>query len=317
MFPFSSSVSFTAQKDLPSLEGKVILVTGGNHGLGKQSILEFARKKPAQIWMTSRDVAKGQAAIDDIKKEVPDAPIQIIQLDVASFESVKKASETILAKLDRLDILMLNAGIMAVPPGLTKDGYEIQFGTNHMGHHLLTRLILPLLQKTAAASGPKADVRVVVMSSIGHRNVVADGFRWELLRTKAEGIGAYERYGMSKLANALFARQLARDHPELRVVAVHPGFVNTGLLTNATDGPYIVRIIGAIIETFVPGLLSTTEQGTQNQLWASVSKDVKSGEYYEPIGVHGRASSNALDDALAKKLWDWTEKELAEHGYGA
>ncbi|KIV83288.1 hypothetical protein PV11_05326 [Exophiala sideris] len=166
-------VSFNPSKDIPSLQGKVILVTGGNIGLGRQSILEFSRHDPAQIWLAARNLDKARVTADEIKQHVPGAPIKLLELDLTSFESVKNAAKTFGEESDRLDILMCNAGIMMAPPGVTKEGYEIQFGTNHMGHALLTRLLLPVLEKTAARSD--ADVRVVSMSSYGHSSAPKEG----------------------------------------------------------------------------------------------------------------------------------------------
>jgi retinol dehydrogenase 12 len=306
-----SPIKFDPRVDIPDLTGKVILVTGGNVGLGKQSILEFAHHKPAQIWLAARNPQKAQAAIDDIKKQVPDAPLKFLELDLASFASIRKAAATFLAESGRLDILMLNAGIMACPPGQTKEGYEIQFGTNHMGHALLTKLLIPVLDKTAKMVQPDGgDVRVVVLSSRGHTWSVNGAIDFDSLKTDGAKYGAYSLYGQSKTSNVLFARQLAKEYPQLKVAAVHPGVVKTNLMTGSTGGPWIIRLLQPIGYHF----LTSLEDGAKNQLWASVSKELKSGEYYEPVGWEGRASSYATDDELAKKMWDWTEKELEGAG---
>lgn len=306
MFSWKSSISFNPQKDIPSLEGKVILVTGANAGLGKQCVLEFARHRPKQIWLASRSVAKAQAALEEIKAEVPEASIQPLELDLASFTSIKNAVQTFVSQSDRLDILMCNAGVMAISAGLTADGYENQFGTNHVGHALLAKLLLPTLLKTAATPG--ADVRVVSLSSRGHVSAAKGGIRLDLVKTPAEDLGGYGRYFQSKLANVLWARQLAKEYPQLTVAAVHPGLVRTQIMDSSTGTPAIVR---AFVKITSP-LIASTEKGARNQLWAAVSKDVKSGEYYEPIGVPDQASDDGKDDALAKTLWDWTEKELSD-----
>ncbi|KAK9234244.1 hypothetical protein V1525DRAFT_383719 [Lipomyces kononenkoae] len=310
MFFMSKSRPFRAEKDIPRLNGKVILVTGGNAGLGKQCVLEFSRHRPAQIWLAARNIDKAQAAADEIKQQVPDAPIKLLELDLTSFESVKEAAKIFSAESDRLDILMLNAGIMATPPGLTKDGYEIQFGTNHMGHALLTKLLLPVLEKTTTSS-VNADVRIVLLTSHGHFYAPEGGIQFDTLKTTADSLGAMTRYCQSKLANVLWARQLAKLYPSFTVAAIHPGVVSTNLLARATDAPLIFRIVFGAADTL--GLKATVERGARNQLWASVSKDVQSGEYYEPVGVGGLASAYGKDDDLAKKTWDWTENELEEH----
>ncbi|KFH42527.1 putative oxidoreductase-like protein [Hapsidospora chrysogenum ATCC 11550] len=305
----TTSVRFDAATDMPSFEGKVILVTGGNAGLGKQSVLDYARHNPRQIWLAARSLNKAQTAIDKITTAIPQhnntsTIIKPLELDLASFVSIRKAAETFLAESDRLDILMLNAGIMGTEPGLTEDGYEIQFGTNHMGHALLTKLLLPALTRTAAA--PDSDVRVVCMSSYGHTQVPDGGFRFDTPRTLAEDLGPYGRYYQSKLANVLFARHLAKVYPQLTVASVHPGLVQTQLMDRASGTPTYVKVLTKIGYR----LLKTPEDGAKNQLWASVSRDVKSGEYYEPVGVGGKASANGTNDELARQLWEWTEMEL-------
>ncbi|KAH8904902.1 NAD(P)-binding protein [Coniochaeta sp. PMI_546] len=301
-------VSFTPSKDIPSLAGKVILVTGGNAGLGKQSILELARYgKPAKIFMAARSLEKVQAAIEDIKKTVPDANIVPLQLDLASFDSIKSAAKSFIQQSDRLDILMLNAGIMATPPGQTKEGYEIQFGTNHVGHFLFTKLLLPVLRATAARP-EHPDVRVVVLTSAGLGFAPASGFDESWVRTDGSAVYTFTRYGQSKLANALFARELAKRYPEITAVAVHPGAVNTNLI-----GPFAqTGLIGRLAGLLMKPLAASPETGAKNQLWASVSKEVKNGEYYMPVGVvgWGRGTANARNDELAKKLWEWTEGEV-------
>jgi len=301
-------VSFTPSKDIPSLDGKVILVTGGNSGLGKQSILEFARYgKPAKIYMAARSAEKAQAAIDDIKKTVPDANIVPLPLDLTSFDSIKSAAKSFLQQSDRLDILMLNAGIMTTPAGQTKEGYEIQFGTNHVGHCLLAKLLLPVLRATAARP-EHPDVRVVVLTSAGLGLAPSSGFDESWLKTDGSAVYTFTRYGQSKMANALFARELAKRYPEITAVAVHPGVVNTNLIVPFANTGFIQKVLGTITSK----LSTSLESGARNQVWASVSKDVKSGEYYTPVGVvgSGRGTSNARNDELAKKVWEWTETEL-------
>jgi len=308
MFSFLHPKSFNPKTDIPSLDGKVILVTGANAGLGKQCVLEYSRHQPKQIWLAARNLKKAQTAVGEIKKLVPDAPIKLLELDLSSFESIKKAARAFLSESDRLDILMCNAGIMAVPPGQTKDGYEIQFGTNHLGHALLTKLLLPALEATAKLPG--ADVRVISVSSFGHTNWPKGGFRFDLLKSSAPDLGSYKCYFQSKLANALWARQLAKEYPQFGVAAIHPGLVQTSLMDRATATPWIVRTLTNLAYPLLPSV----SDGARNQLWASVSNEVrgKPGEYWVPVGVLDGASDDAKDDDLAKVLWDWTEKELKD-----
>ncbi|USP80367.1 hypothetical protein yc1106_07641 [Curvularia clavata] len=303
----SKGVHFNPDKDIPSLEGRVILVTGGNSGLGKQSILELAKHNPAEIWLGARNNSKAQEAIDDIKHQVPKAPpIKILQMDLTSFESISEAAKTFRQESQRLDLLLLNAGILAVPEGTTKDGYEIQFGTNHMGHALLSKLLLPTLLKTAEQPG--SDVRVVVLSSEAHQYAPrAQGIMFNTLKTKAPEISSTTRYGQSKLANILFAQEFARRYPQLKVPVVHPGLVRTNLANTMSENSILMRIAWKVLASVIGVDLYT---GALNQLWASTSPNVKSGEYYEPVGVTGRGNRHTNDPKLAEKLWSWTEKEL-------
>ncbi|KAJ5219497.1 hypothetical protein N7468_008701 [Penicillium chermesinum] len=277
---FGKSLTFNPEQDIPSLAGKVILVTGANIGLGKQCVLEYARHQPSLIWLAARTIDKAQTAADEIRQQVKNAPpIKPLAMDLSSLSSVATAARTVVAESTRLDILMLNAGIMAAPPGLTSDGYELQFGTNYIGHALFTKLLLPVLEKTAAM--PDADVRIVSLSSHGHVYAPKEGVLFDTLRTDGESLGAYGRYGQSKLAIILWTRQMARN-------------------------PWVIRVLGKVANKVV----TPVDQGVRNQLWASVAKEVKSGEYYEPIGIGGPQTPKGEDDVLALKVWEWTEKEL-------
>jgi NAD(P)-dependent dehydrogenase (short-subunit alcohol dehydrogenase family) len=305
---FKSSTSFESIRDIPSLDGKVILVTGGNIGLGKQCVLEYARHNPAQIWLAARNLDKARIAVEEIQAQLPTpAPIKLLELDLSSLKSVQKAAAQFQQEAVRLDILMLNAGIMAAPPGLTADGYEVQFETNYLGHALLAKLLLPVLSSTA--SKPDADVRIVMLTSYGHTTAPKEGILFDSLKTSGDTMGPYARYGQSKLAQILWVRKMARLYPQFKLVSIHPGVVQTNLAAGATGSNLVTRML---LKT-VTGFLTTVEKGARNQLWASVSKDVVSGEYYEPVGVGGGVSALGKDDELADTLWEWTETELGSY----
>ena len=209
---------------------------------------------------------------------MPNANITFLELDLASLKSVQRASETFLASSDRLDLLINNAGIMAQPEGLTTDGYELQFGTNHMGHALLTKRLLPILQKTSQQSG--SDVRVVSLSSAGIRNAPSEGIIFPALTTNMGNYGTFARYGQSKAANILFASELARRYPGITSVSLHPGVIDTQL-SDAFKGNGWMGCGFGLVVALVGKSLS---EGTKNQLWCATAKDVVSGRFYHPIG---------------------------------
>lgn len=299
------SVSFSPAQDIPSLDGKVILVTGGNIGLGKQCIFEYARHNPSEIWLAARNLEKAKAAVEDIQAELAaPAPIKLLEVDLSSLSSVQQAARKFMAEARRLDILMLNAGIMAAPPSLTTDGYEAQFGTNYLGHALLAKLLLPVMTSTARIQN--GDVRILMITSDLHSDAPKEGIRFESLKTDGHDLSSFSRYGQSKLAMILWTRKMARLYPQFTLTAIHPGVVQTNLSAGATDSPLVFR---ALMKVAKP-LLTGVEKGARNQLWASVSKDVKSGEYYKPVGISGGGSKLSTNDELAERLWEWTEHEL-------
>ncbi|KAI4728024.1 NAD(P)-binding protein [Aureobasidium sp. EXF-10728] len=311
MFGLFGGQSFEPEKDIPDLSGKVIIVTGGNTGLGKESVLQLAKHNPSQIYLAARTESKARSAIEEIKTQVPDAKVEFLSLDLTDFESVKAAADSFKQKEQRLDILLNNAGIMAVPYSTTKQGYEVQFGTNHMGHALLTKLLLPVLLKTA--EDPNADVRVVTLSSEGHQLAPRDcGIIYD--QAAAETYGTWARYGSAKLANVLHSRGLTARHPSITAVAVHPGVIKTDLFASTQRDSMIVRYgIAAVGGLF----MQTVPQGTRNQLWACTAnkEDVRQGYYFKPVGNRGPGSGWAQDTKKVEELWEWTEKELAKHGY--
>lgn len=227
-------------------------------------------------------------------------------LDLSSFRSVRAAAEKFTAECDRLDLLILNAGIMATPPGVTEEGFEIQFGTNHIGHFLLTQLLIPTLRATLASAVPAPDVRIVTVSSVGHN--VSPSFEVMTSTEALQATGPFTRYGASKAANVLFAAELARRYPEILSVSIHPGVVSSDLY-NHTKEAGMVSNIGVQLTFMVSRGVRT---GALNQLWASSAKRelLTNGAYYVPIGVRG--SSKFADDAdMGRKLWEWTEAQIA------
>jgi len=312
--PVSDVWHYDPAKHIPDLADKVIVVTGSNSGTGKACAIELAKHNPKCLFLSARSRAKFDDALKDVKKAAPDAKVKFLELDLSSFASVKQAAEAVKASTDRLDILINNAGIMGMPPGLTKEGYELHFGTNHMGPALLTKLLLPLLLRTAEA--PDADVRIVNMTSAGHRNTPKGGIALEGLKTQLSDQHSFVRYGQSKLANILHARELARRYPSILSVSVHPGRVATQLL----DDMYSRRtVVGTLMQVYdkVANPL-TPEQGAFTQLWAATwrrKEDIDNGAYYEPFGKLVQGSKDARDMDLAEKLWVWQEDEFGKYGF--
>lgn len=184
-----------------------------------------------------------------------------------------------------------------------------------MGHALLTQLLMPTLLRTAKEPG--ADVRVVAVSSVGaKRTAPKDGILYDQLKTPMESFGGMALYGQSKLANICFAKSLARAYPQLTCSSLHPGNVATPIYAGekASFGTVIDFMYKTVFLPVINMVGDTPETGAFTQLWCSVSKDVKSGAYYEPVGKPDKESALAKDEAFADKLWDWTSKELQEHG---
>ncbi|KAF7562948.1 hypothetical protein G7046_g1195 [Stylonectria norvegica] len=306
---------FNPDKDIPDLAGKVIFLTGGTGGIGKTAVLEFARHNAGHIYFTGRN----QKAADEVLAAIPaGVSATFISCDLTSLESVKQAAAKFTATSGRLDIFIANAGIMAVPAGLTKDGFEIQFGTNHVGNSALALRLLPTMLQTAELPG--ADVRFINLTSTGFGAAPKTGIEFAKLRTKQEDIsmGSWGRYGQSKLANILFANELGRRYPKITSASIHPGVVRTELVTSLgfLNGLLVTagRIFGGA------GKLQTPEQGCYNTVWGATSPDLRSKlaedkvTYFEPVGKAMPGNALCADRNLAKELWEWTEKAVGVKG---
>ncbi len=304
-------ISFDSNTDIPDLSGKVIIVTGGNNGLGKESILQLAKHSPQKIYMGARSKPRAVEAIADIKRTTPNANIEFLEIDISSLASVKRAADNFLENNSRLDILINNAGVMGLPPGLTEDGYEVQFGTNHMGPALFTKLLLPILQKTSSIPG--SDVRIVNLSSEAFKFGPKAGILISQLKTPLAEISGTARYAQSKLANLYFTQSLAKHYPNIKSNAVHPGLVRTGITINTTKNyPYLSWVFSLAFKIF----LVDTHHGALPQLFAATGKAevVKSGAFYFP-GITEFSNAMAENTKLADELWEWTNAELKNKGY--
>lgn len=229
-----------------------------------------------------------------------------LPLDLMSLDSIRDAASSFTAQSSRLDCLILNAGVMALPPGNTEMGHEIQFGTNYTGHFLLTKLLLPTLLKTVEEPG--ADVRVVTVSSIGHN--LAPRFSMFLDQDKLSRADTNVRYGASKASNILFAAELARRYPALTSVSVHPGVIYTDLYVSMVQR---FGAIGTMAASILKKFGQTIPQGALNELWAAVGAkkgDIVNGAYYVPVGHYKPYNMYANNADMAKALWDWTDAEI-------
>lgn len=237
-------------------------------------------------------------------------PISFVQLDQSDLASVKAGLERDF-KHDRLDILVLNAGVMARPPSTSKDGYEIQFAINHLGHALITKKLLPTILRTAELPG--ADVRIVSLSSVAWRGHPAGGIVFKTLKSGQDFgfIGPWKRYGQSKLANILYPAELARRYPQVTAVSIHPGIVETDLIQSQPFMHKVAIYVGTL------GKLDSAEDATLNTLWAAAGapkSEIQNGAWYLPVGVlaQSKLDKDARNPALATQLWDYTEEALKD-----
>lgn len=279
-------------RNLPRLDGKTVLITGGNSGIGYCAALALA-KVGAHVVIAGRNAGRVDQAIKDIEAEGVDGRVEAGIVDLASLKSVRQFAEQFKVTHPKLDILINNAGVMMPPEGKTEDGFESQFGVNFVGHFALTGLLYDRLQTTAGS-------RIVTLSSIAHRGSSID---FDNLRLEK----AYDQkreYYQSKLANLLFSLELGRrveaKGDTVLSVACHPGFTKTELQRHID--PAILKSM-----TFME-----TWQGSLPTLMAATGSSVAQGDYYGPDGPSefggfpaiGEIDASALDAIAAQKLWD-------------
>ena len=271
--------------------------------------MSLAKHKPAHIYFTGRNTTAGTSLIETIKKRNADVGLTFLEMDMSSLPAVRDALKKFTH--DRLDILVCNAGIMAVPPALSKDGFEIQFAVNHLAHAMVIDQLLPVLQRTADL--PDSDVRIICLTSEGYAGHPSGGFAFDKLRTTMEMVfGSWIRYGQGKLANIVYAAELARRYPKILSVSVHPGVVSTELVTKLDPA----RKSFVHVANFLMGIsLMEPEKGAYSQLWLTGVKrdEVVAGAYYKPIGVLGKLDKTAQSEKVAAELWKWTQDVLAEY----
>jgi NAD(P)-dependent dehydrogenase (short-subunit alcohol dehydrogenase family) len=299
-------VSSWTAADLPDLDGRTIVVTGANSGLGLRSA-EALAEKGARVVMACRNADRAAAALDAVKSRSTGAEPEVVSLDLASLSSVREAAAHLAQRYDHIDVLMNNAGIMAVPRGRTSDGFESQIGTNHLGPFALTGLLLPSLLKAPAP-------RVVTVSSNAHRlgRLHLDDLFFERAR-----YSRWRAYGQSKLANLLFTGELARRAAAagtaLVAVAAHPGYAATNLTSGPATGAALLKPLLALGDRV---LGQSDTMGALPQLYAATMPDVMADEYWGPDSFReqrghptrvGR-SAEARNEGSARELWQRSEE---------
>ena len=294
--------------DVPDQSGRVVVVTGANSGIGLHAARELARRG-AKVVMACRDLEKAHRAEHGIRDDVPSADLEVRALDLASLASVRRFAEEL--PHDRIDVLLNNAGVMAIARQETEDGFEKQLGTNHLGHFALTGLLLERLQAVRNA-------RVVTVSSTAHKT-------GRMSFDNLQGTRRYNRwlaYGQSKLANLLFALELQRRAAaagaDLRSIACHPGYSATQLQSH-TPNPVERLAMGFLNRT----VAQSDAMGALPSLYAATVPDVPGGSFIGPDGpaemrgnpIYVQPNGRARDEASAQRLWDESER-LTGVSYG-
>lgn len=286
------------ENDIPDMSGKVAIITGANSGIGYETARVLALKG-ADVVMACRNVQKANDAAEKIRRENPAGTIEVMQLDLADLDSVRQFAGAFLETHDRLDLLINNAGIMTPPYGKTVQGFETQFGVNHLGHFALTGLLIDQIVQTPES-------RVVTVSSMMHR---AGNIDFDDLNCDEKAYQATPAYGQSKLANLLFTyelqRKLAAAGANTIAVAAHPGWTETNLQQHSGS----IRFFNRFVAQDGP-------MGALPTLHAATGVEVAGGDYYGPSGfmeVRGHpkkvdSNGRSQDQATAERLWKVSEE---------
>jgi NAD(P)-dependent dehydrogenase (short-subunit alcohol dehydrogenase family) len=287
------------EADIPDQSGRIAVITGANSGIGNTAARALAARG-ARVVLAGRDASKTKVAADEIAEQVPGALLDTIQLDLASLESVREAAAQLASRYPRLDLLINNAGVMVPPYGQTKDGFELQFGTNHLGHFALTALVLPTLLQVPGS-------RVVTVSSNGHKlgRIHFDDLQSEKSYRKTRA------YAQSKLANLLFTyelqRRLAAAAAPTIAVAAHPGNSHTSLVRHM---PSFAQVGSRIAPSH------DARMGALPTLRAATDPAVTGGDYFGPSGFGEfsghpklvKSNSRSHDIDTQQRLWTISEQ---------
>lgn len=296
-----------SESDIPDLTGRTYIVTGGNSGIGWEAARALAARG-AEVVLACRNATKAEAAVSAIRARAAGAKVTAMSLDLASLRSVRAFAEAFTGAHARLDGLLNNAGLMAIPYARTEDGFEMQLGTNHLGHFALTALLFPTIARTGTA-------RIVNVASHAHRmgSIRFDDMMFERRYDR------WTAYGQSKLANLLFTHELARrlrqTHPRILATAAHPGYAATNLQTKGMEmggsrfeGLFMKLGNGVLAQDAAGGALPT--------LRAAIDDAAEPGDYYGPSGMFEMTgppkkvgtTSAARDPEVARKLWERSEE---------
>jgi NAD(P)-dependent dehydrogenase (short-subunit alcohol dehydrogenase family) len=299
--------------DIPDLTGRRAVITGVTGGLGLHTAIGLARKG-ADLVVTARDATKADDTVARIRRAVPGAAIDVVSLDLADLSDARRAAAEVAWTYDRIDILINNAGIMLTPESTTKDGFELQIGTNHLGHFAWTAALWPLLDAS--------DARVVTVSSVAHTTAGSIDLDSLTPAGSSRPYKSFQSYGESKLANLMFALELDRrakaSGSGVVSVAAHPGFASTNLTkTGPSVGGLSLRSIGMHRITQV--VAQPASHGAWPLLMAATDPSLSGGEYVGPRGLRGMRGRPTIvgmtrvarDEELADDLWAASEAAVA------
>lgn len=304
------SGKWTAQ-DIPNLSGKVVVITGANSGLGFESS-KILSSKGATVVMAVRTLAKGEKAKADILKIHPNVSLDVMILDVSTLASVREFATAFKAKYDRLDILLNNAGVMAIPRQETADGFEMQLGVNHFGHFALTGLLLDVIVNT-----PNARIHNVTSSANYMGTINFDDLMSE------KDYGRWDAYGQSKLANVYFTYELQKRLSEAGFDTItntsHPGLVMTNLQANSVAQSH-TGMEAVLYRIFGPLMAQDISMGVLPMLFGSTAIDAKGGVFYGPrtFNLRGypaekKPNQDVFDANDRKRFWEVSEKLTGIH----
>ncbi|XP_073064310.1 short-chain dehydrogenase TIC 32, chloroplastic-like [Primulina eburnea] len=300
------SATSTAEQVTEGIDGSGLtaVVTGASSGIGAETSRVLALRG-VHVIMAVRNLCTGNEVKQEIVKQVPDARVDAMELDLSSIASIRKFASKFNSLNLPLNILINNAGVMATPFTLSKDNIELQFATNHVGHFLLTDLMLETMKRTASESSREG--RIVNVSSRRHKFSYPEGICFDKI-TDQSRYNRLSAYGQSKLANVLHANELARrlkeENVEITANSLHPGAIATNLFRH-------FGFVNGLVAVLVKHVMKNVQQGAATTCYVALHPDVKgvSGKYYSDCAL-AETSLQAKDHELAKKLWDFTSSAI-------